>query len=207
MYGSGCRLLTLAFLALATVCTQAQADRAFNSTLASPVRQPIGVSPIPGPATPETMAFRQLVRAAGTIFSGTVTNIEPRPATGGQSLGTVAITFHVQNAIRGAVPGQDITISEWIGLWSSGQRYRVGERVALFLYPASRLGLTSSVGGRMGRFEVDAARRILISGQHRGLFRGDPLLGGKVRATFAELALAVRNAGEDRRPAGGSRER
>jgi len=41
-------------------------------------------------------------------------------------------------------------------LWSFGLRYRRGERALLFLYPPSRLGLTSWVGGPLGRFAVDS---------------------------------------------------
>ena len=136
-----------------------------------------------------------MVHAAGVIFSGTVTNIEQRPASG-SPLETVAITFHVENAIRGAIPGESLTISQWIGLWSGGQRYRVGERVTLFLYPASKLGLTSSVSGPMGRFEMDAAQHVLISEQHRVAFRDDPVLAGKSQVTVREFALAVRKANE-----------
>ena len=210
MCGSGCRLLAFALLALAAACMQAQANRASAEAPTGPARsvqQPIGIRPVPGPAMPEARAVRQLVRAAGTIFSGTVTSIEPWPAAGGRSLGTVTVTFHVNDAIRGSIPGENITISQWIGLWSSGQRYRVGERVVLFLYPASRLGLTSSVAGPMGRFEMDAARRVLISAQHRLAFRSDPILGGKAHVSLGEMALAVRKATEEERSAGGTHAR
>jgi hypothetical protein len=84
---------------------------------------------------PGTFGFPQLARAAGTIFSGTVTAISRRPANAGQSVETVAVTFHIEQAIRGVTPGEDLTISQWIGLWSGGQRYHLGERVLLFLYP------------------------------------------------------------------------
>jgi hypothetical protein len=132
-------------------------------------------------------------RAAGMIFSGTVTRVERRPAAG-QAIETIAITFHIENAIRGASPGQDLTIAQWIGLWSSGQRYRVGERVLLFLYPPSRLGLTSCVAGPVGRFQIDAWGRVLLSAQHLSLFRTDPVLGGKSRLRLSDFALAVRQA-------------
>jgi hypothetical protein len=147
-----------------------------------------------------------MVRASGLIFSGTVTAIERRPTTNPQALETVAVTFHVENAIRGAIPGESLTISQWMGLWTSGQRYRVGEHVVLFLYPRSRLGLTSSVAGPMGRFEVDAAHRVLISGQHRAAFRNDPVLAGKSSATFREFALAVKQATVDEPIRRGGRE-
>lgn len=133
------------------------------------------------------------------IFSGTVTQIERRAASGGQSVETVAVTFHVENAVRGAIPGQNLTITQWIGLWSSGQRYRVGERVALFLYPNSKLGLTSAVGGPLGHFTVDRAGWVMLTGEHVAAFRGDPVLGGKSRARFGDFALAVRQAGEEER--------
>jgi hypothetical protein len=141
--------------------------------------------------------FPQFVRAAGMIFSGKVTNIERRPATLGQSVETVAVTFHIENAIRGATPGEDLTITQWIGLWSSGQRYRVGERVLLFLYPKSKLGLTSSVGGTLGRFAIDRMGRVLLTAQHLTAFREDPVVGGKSRARVSDFARAVRQANEE----------
>ena len=80
-------------------------------------------SPRPPISPPGAFGFPQFAQAAGKIFSGRVTNIERRPATRGQSVETVAVTFHVENAIRGATPGQNLTIRQWIGLWSSGRRY------------------------------------------------------------------------------------
>lgn len=138
--------------------------------------------------------FPQLVRSAATIFSGTVTRVQPRPADGGQSVATVAITFHIENAMLGAVRDRDFTISEWMGLWSSGQRYRVGERVLLFLYPRSKLGLTSSVAGAMGRFSVDTQGGVLLSPHHMSAFRTHPVVGGKSRLRLSDFALAVKQA-------------
>jgi hypothetical protein len=80
-------------------------------------------TPVPPPGV---FGFPQVARAAGMIFSGTVTKIERRPATAAQSVETVAVTFRIENAVRGVTPGQDLTITQWIGLWSSGQRYRLG---------------------------------------------------------------------------------
>ena len=131
------------------------------------------------------------------IFSATVTGIARRPATGGQAIETVAITFHVENAIRGATPGEDRTMTQWIGLWSSGQRYRIGEHALFFLYPPSKLGLTSCVGWAMGRFSLDSQGRVLLSAQQLSAFQRDPVLGGKLRASFRDFALAVRQATEE----------
>jgi hypothetical protein len=128
------------------------------------------------------------------IFSGTVIRIARSPTTQAQALETVAITFHIENAIRGAIPGEDLTIMQWIGLWSGGQRYRIGERALLFLYARSKLGLTSCVGGPMGRFAIDPRGRILLSAQQLSAFRQDPVLGGKSRVSFRDFALAVQQA-------------
>ena len=169
-------------------------------------RLPVTVQPsrpLPPPVAPHLpirtlgIAFHDVARASGTIFSGTVTRIERRPANRAQALTTVAITFHVEGAIRGAREGEDFTILQWAGLWSSGQRYRLGERVLLFLYSRSKLGLTSCVGGPMGRFEVDAWGRVLLSAHHLSAFRTDPVLGGRSRLRFSDFALAVRQAGEE----------
>ena len=153
---------------------------------------------LPPRKPPGPIGLPVIARAAGTIFSGTVTSIARRPAAHGQAVETVAITFHVENAIRGVTPGEDLTISQWIGLWSGGgQRYRVGERVLLFLYPPSKLGLTSCVAGGMGRFTVDRWGRVLLSAQHLSAFRADPVLGGRSRVRFTDFAAAVRRAGEE----------
>ena len=142
--------------------------------------------------------FPQLARTAGTIFAGTVTRIEPGPAAGGSAVPTVAITFHVEHPLRGAVPGGSLTILEWLGLWSSGQRYTVGEHVLLFLYPLSKLGLTSAVGGAVGQFRLDSAGGILPSAWQFAAFQADPLFAGqsagRSRIAFNDFAQALRRA-------------
>jgi len=220
MYGRSCScLLTISVLILAPAFLCGQSDRVnparvnpaqvnsapeFAIPLPPDVGQPPTVDPlgprvpVTSPATPPgTIGFPLIARAAGTIFSGTVTSIARRPATRGQAVETVAITFHIELAIRGATPGEDLTILQWMGLWSAGQRYRVGERVLLFLYAPSKLGLTSCVAGGMGRFTIDRWGRVLLSAQHLSAFRTDPVLGGKSRVRFSDFAWAVRRAGEE----------
>jgi len=107
------------------------------------------------------------------------------------------VTFHIESGLRGATAGRNLTINEWIGLWSSGQRYAVGERVLLFLYPKCKLGLTSCVGGPLGRFEIDRTGRVTLTAQQLSAFRKDPVVGGKSRARLSDFALAVRHAGEE----------
>jgi hypothetical protein len=164
-----------------------------------PIPQPLPwPGPRPGPILPAPPGFAQLARSAGIIFSGTVTNVEHSSANvSGQAAGTVAITFHVETAIRGAFAGKSLTITQWIGLWSSGQRYRVGERLLLFLYPRSRVGLTSCVAAGIGRFAVDSSGSVWLSPQQILAFRTDPVLGGKSRLTLSDFVSAVRWAGEE----------
>jgi hypothetical protein len=208
MFGrSGSCLLSISILILAPAGLRGQSDRPisipdFTLTHSPRVLQPPLDDPIPPPVrrpapAPGTIDLATLTRAAGTIFSGTVRSIARRPAANGHTVETVAITFHVENAIRGATPGEYLTISQWIGLWSGGQRYRVGEHVLLFLYPPSKLGLTSCVAGGMGRLPIDAWGRVLLSAQHLAAFRADPVLGGKSRLRFSDFALAVRRASEE----------
>lgn len=153
--------------------------------------------PLLGGSPQNEFKLRHLTHASGIIFSGTVTAISRKRAASNHALDTVAITFHVENSIRGVTPGDSLTITQWIGLWSSGQRYRVGERVLLFLYPRSQLGLTSSVDASLGRFRVDAAGRVLLSSQQLSAFLQDPVLGGKSRLRFSDFAWAVRQASEE----------
>lgn len=200
-------LLTISILILTPAVLRGQSDRPitmpdFTVPHSPRVPQPPLDDPVPPPIrrpvpAPGTIDLATLTRAAGSIFSGTVTAIARHPAASSQTVETVAITFRVENAIRGATPGEYLTISQWIGLWSGGQRYRVGERVLLFLYPASKLGLTSCVAGGLGRLPIDAWGRVLLSAQHLAAFRADPVLGGKSRLRFSDFALAVRRASEE----------
>lgn len=154
--------------------------------------------PRPWPVNPTPpVGFSPVVHSAGTIFSGTVTAIKHRTARSAHTVETVAITFHVEKAIRGVIPGESLTISQWIGVWSSGQRYRVGEHVLLFLYPPSKLGLTSCVSGNVGRFAVDERGRVLLAAHQLSAFRADPVLGGRSRLSFRDFARAVRQASEE----------
>jgi hypothetical protein len=107
----------------------------------------------------------RLARDSGYIFDGTVLSVDRLPDIESGSVGTVQITFRVEQAIRGARNGQVLTIREWAGLWSTGDRYRKGERLLLFLYRPSKLGLTSPVGGPLGRFPVDSAGNVILDNQ------------------------------------------
>ena len=137
------------------------------------------------------------------IFSGRVVAIapghesrrlEPSRLEPSDAIATVLVTLHVDRAIRGVRNGETLTIRQWAGVWATGQHYQVGQRLLLFLYPPSRLGLTSAVGGPLGRFALDSAGRIVLSPQQLSAFRADPLLSGKSRVVFSDLVQDVRRA-------------
>jgi hypothetical protein len=103
----------------------------------------------------------RLARPAGMIFAGTVTRIERVTESGEQP--AVRITFRVDEAVRGCEGGESVEIAEWAGLWRGAARYRVGERVFLFLYPRNQAGMTSPVAGDLGVFEIGAGGVLRVS--------------------------------------------
>jgi hypothetical protein len=170
----------------------------------APVRGAVGRYPVAqGPIVFQQpvfqqLIFQQLVHAAGIIFSGRVTFIGRAALTSGQDAASTAVTFQVEHAMRGASAGQNLTIHEWAGLWNSGERYHVGERLLLFLYSPGKLGLTSPVAGAMGRFAMDSQGKIVMSAEHVQALAEDPILGGKTVVAYTDFALAVRrSSGEE----------
>jgi hypothetical protein len=132
--------------------------------------------------------LRHIIRDSGKIFAGAVLKVErlgPGP-TGG--IGTTQISFRVEEAIRGVRRGQVIQITEWGGLWQTGERYQVGEHALLFLYPASKLGLTSPVGGTVGRLRIGRDRRV-------GLRTGSA--AGVRTVELKTFATAIRRAAKE----------
>ncbi len=108
--------------------------------------------------------WRQLSRRAGMIFAGTVlATVTPTVTTGTGATdrlvpGTtpaVQLSFRVDKAIAGVEQGQVLTIHEWAGAWSMHRPMTRGQHILIFLYPPSRLGLTSPVGGSLGQVALD----------------------------------------------------
>jgi hypothetical protein len=163
--------------------------RSANSTIAS---HP--VSPQPKPQAPRLLP--QLVHSAGIIFSGHVISVGEETFPGKTHLTT--ITFRVERAIRGATSGERLTIHEWAGLWTDGERYRVGEHVLLFLYAPSRLGLTSTVSGGLGRFAIDSAGEVTLNPQHVQAFSAEPALNGRSVIAYTDFERVVRRYSEGR---------
>lgn len=134
------------------------------------------------PITPEQLPLelRKLATGARTIFSGRVVSVKANDGYAARRVATVTVTLRIENAVRGVGDGQTYSFSEWAGLWSGRERYRVGQRLMLFLYPPSPLGLTSPVGGDAGRLVVDEKGHVLSTiGQapSNPLSPGSPRIG------------------------------
>jgi hypothetical protein len=159
-------------------------------------------SEIPGTNQPGSSPrhSRPLTRSSGYIFAGTVKSIE-RVAPKGNSVATVQISFHVDQAMQGARTGQMLTIREWAGLWQSDERYRLGERVLLFLYPPSKLGLTSPVRGPLGRFRIGPDGRVVLNPGRIGVRVRRPGIADRLRGRTSispgELVRFFRSAEEE----------
>jgi hypothetical protein len=116
--------------------------------------------------------WKQLSRRAGMIFAGTV--LAPAPPTATTQTAaidrvvpgkapSIELRFQVDKAIAGVEPGQVLTIHEWAGAWSAHRPMSKGQHILIFLYPPSRLGLTSPVGGSMGQVALDPAVRTCLN--------------------------------------------
>ncbi len=98
-------------------------------------------------------ALHLMADQAAIIFVGTVATVERNSNTGG----FVEIHFTVDQPIRGCSVG-DYILREWAGLWTANDsRYRVGQRLLLFLHAPGPSGLSSPVGGLDGAIPVRAA--------------------------------------------------
>lgn len=142
----------------------------------------VGCCPLIHAAGPTPLSLTQLSRKAGFVFAGRVLRVE-HPARLPDRVPVVKVTLRVDEAWRGARRGQTFVLTQWAGAWEGGPQYRPGQRLLLFLYPRSRTGLTSVVGGRLGQFDLDARgnivlrsdqQRILLDPQEKRLRRFGP---------------------------------
>ena len=91
--------------------------------------------------------WKLLSQRAGMVFAGTVLSAASQSARTDRTIPAVELTIRVDRPIAGVARGQILTIHEWAGAASRHRAMRSGEHLLLFLYPPSRLGLTSPVGG------------------------------------------------------------
>ena len=161
----------------------------------------LGCCPLTYAASPAPLSLSQLTRKAGFIFAGRVLRVE-RPAPQPDRALVVRITLRVDQALRGVRRGQTFTLTQWAGAWDNGPQYRPGQRLLLFLYPRSRTGLTSVVGGRLGQFDLDASgnivlrddqERILMNQQDQRRMRPRPL----AKYRYRDFAGRIPRAGDE----------
>jgi len=115
--------------------------------------------------------WKQLSRQAGMIFAGTVLTTATSTVTtqtavtdraGPGATPAVQLSFRVDEAIAGVQRGQVLTIHEWAGAWSMHRPMSKGQHILIFLYPPSRLGLTSPVGGSFGQVALDSSGKNVV---------------------------------------------
>jgi len=140
--------------------------------------------------------WKQLSRQAGMIFAGTVLTTASQTVTAQAAPAdrlvpgtppSVQLSFRVDRAIAGVEPGQILTIREWTGAWAMQRPMRQGQRILIFLYPPSRLGLTSPVGGSMGQIALDPSGESVSA-----LKQASAPVGPGV--SVVQLERAIRNA-------------
>ena len=118
--------------------------------------------------------WKQLSRRAGMIFAGTLLTAPTQTAARDRAVpaavpGTtlaIQLSFRVDQAIAGVEQGQILTIHEWAGAWSMHRPMSSGQHILIFLYPLSRLGFTSPVGGSLGQVALESSgKNVSNSGQ------------------------------------------
>jgi hypothetical protein len=107
--------------------------------------------------------WKQMARVSGVVFTGTVLSVSASRADANHALPTVEVKFRVEQGITGVQRGQVLSVREWSGAWSSQPAMHQGQRLLLLLYPPSRLGLTSPVGGAMGQVALDASGKNVMA--------------------------------------------
>jgi hypothetical protein len=125
--------------------------------------------------------WKQLSRRAGMIFAGTLLTASPLTAATQTAMDHTAAThraasvatpavqlcFRVDQAIAGVEQGQILTIHEWAGASSMHRPMRSGQRILIFLYPLSRLGFTSPVGGSLGQIALDPSGKMVSKSEQK----------------------------------------
>ena len=124
----------------------------------------------------------EMTDSAGTIVRARILDLRFEAHPDYPNIKTLRITAEVLESVRGA-GGRRITFREYAAHGQSRMKqvqnqqhnYRVGEEVVLFLYPPSKAGFSSPVGGSQGKFEVirRGGQGLVSNGvRNMGLFRG-----------------------------------
>jgi hypothetical protein len=102
-------------------------------------------------SAPTARELLRMTRSAAVIFVGQVVAVRRPSEEDAASHGIVTVEFRVDEAVRGCAQGSIYTLREWAGLWyADDDRYRVGQRLLLFLHRPNTSGLSSPVQGAAG---------------------------------------------------------
>jgi hypothetical protein len=129
---------------------------------------------------------KQLSRRAGMIFAGTVLGSTPPTTTIDRAIPAVQLRFRVDRAIAGVPRGQVLTIREWAGASSMQRPMIKGQHILIFLYPPSRLGLTSPVGGAIGQVALDASGKNVSGAGFRDALQSGRYIPQGLKPAFSE---------------------
>lgn len=99
--------------------------------------------------------LEEITNSADRVFAGTCKKIEEIEKDPLSNLKVVRYTFRVLETIKG-VSTDEITFTQWKPTTVEAP-YVIGKKYVMFLYPNSRLGLTSPVGYMQGKFLVEKA--------------------------------------------------
>jgi hypothetical protein len=133
-----------------------------------------------------------LTVTAQTLTTQTAAIDRVVPGATAGTVPSVQLSFRVDEAIAGVESGQVLTIHEWAGAWFMRRPMRTGQHVLIFLYPPSRLGLTSPVGGMLGQVTLDQTGR---HAAEQGQKPVAPMANGSV--SVVQLERAIRSAREE----------
>ena len=97
--------------------------------------------------------LEEITASADRIFTGACEKIEEIEKDSVSNLRVVRYTFKVTEKIKG-VTSEEITFTQWKPTTIEAG-YATGEKYIIFLYPNSRLGLTSPVGYMQGKFLIE----------------------------------------------------
>jgi len=147
-----------------------------------------------------------LTAATGTATDHTAATDRASLAATPAATPAVQLSFRVDQAIAGVEQGQILTIHEWAGAWSMHRPMRSGQHILIFLYPLSRLGFTSPVGGSLGQVALEPSGKMVAkSGQKppaptgvRNESLSQPPVPADLRSvSVVQLERAIRSAREE----------
>jgi len=146
-----------------------------------------------------SLTLPEMVELSGAIFAGEVVGVGPEEVHG---LPATAVTFRVEEGIRGAESGSRLTLRFLGGARATGglpyriagmPTWQIGDRAVLLAHPTSELGLTSPVGLFQGRFDLRQGPAGTLSAIPH--FPGPRLLEGVPDSLLRDAGLAGPAAG------------